>query len=41
MSEKPRFTREQYALVAAIVPMTVLGIWVNCVVVERRKESIT
>jgi hypothetical protein len=40
MSEEPKFTRERYTLVAAIVAMTVLGIWVICVVVERCKESI-
>jgi len=33
--------RERYTLVAAIVAMIVLGTWVICVVVERRKASIT
>ena len=41
MLEEQKFVRERYSLVAAIVTMIVLGIWVICVVVERRKESIT
>jgi hypothetical protein len=33
--------RERYTLVAAIVTITVLGLWVICFVVERRTKSIT
>jgi hypothetical protein len=33
------FVRERYSLVAEIVTMTIPGLWVICVVVER-KESI-
>jgi len=40
ISEEPKFIRERYILVAAIVTMTILGNWGICVV-ERRKESIT
>ena len=36
-----KFVRERYTLVAAIVTMIILGVWVICVVVERRKKSIT
>jgi hypothetical protein len=41
MLEELKFARERYTLVAAIVTIIVLGLWVICVVVKGRKESIT
>jgi hypothetical protein len=38
--QKPKFIRERYILVVAIVTNTIQGAWNTCVV-ERRKESLT
>jgi hypothetical protein len=38
ISEELKFTRERYSLVAAIVTMTIAGVWGIC---EMRTELIT
>ena len=40
VSEECMFMKERYSLVAAMISMIIPGLWVICVVVERRNESI-
>ena len=40
VSEGYMFMKERYSLVAQVVTMIIPGLWVICVVVERRNEPI-